>query len=135
MNTISTTNEEEIQVVRTASCPSLSARSTITYEIGSKGENQYIRLSGNSAGGLFCKEWVPLSEIQQLLAGSPNLTSKTLQPLYAGKSSNSPGFLLACVINENLAEKDRSPADHDPESPSQKKPAKAKKDTAKEIPT
>ncbi len=128
------TDEEQIQVVRTASCPSLSERSTITYEIGSKGDSQYIRLSANSAGGLFCKEWVDFANILPLLAGSPNLTSKTLQPVYAGKSANSPGFLLAALIHEQLCTtgKDSTPA---PPTPPQKKPAKAKKVTSKEIPT
>lgn len=129
-------SEEQIQVVRTESTLSLSERSTITYEIGSKGENQYIRLSGNSAGGLFCKDWVSMADIQPLLSGCPNVTSKTLSQLYAGRSSNSPGFLAACIINEKMAigkdteKKDCNPTPDIPPS----KPAKVKKNTAKELP-
>ena len=123
------TNEEqiqEIQVVRSDSCPSLSGRSTITYEIGNKGDSQYIRISGNSAGGLFCKEWVDMADIQPLLAGTPNITSKTLQKIYLHKSSNSPGFLLAALIHEKLCTtgKENNPATP---TPPQKKTAKAKK--------
>jgi hypothetical protein len=114
-------SEEEIKVIKTASCPSLSERSTISYEIGSKGDRQYIRLSGNSAGGLYSKDWISVSEINKLLAGSPKLTSKTLQPLYDGKSSNSPGFLLACIINEKFGEKNNTTAESSPETPPQKK--------------
>lgn len=93
---------EQIHVERTASCPSLSGRSTITYDIGTMGDTQYIRLSGNSGGGLYCKEWVSMADVQALLSGSPSVTSKTLQPIYAGKSANSPGFLLAALVKEKL---------------------------------
>lgn len=122
------TNEEEIQVTRTASCPSLSGRSTITYEVGSKGDSQYIRLSGNSAGGIYCKDWVPMAEIHQLLAGCTNIASTTLKPLYAGRSSNSPGFLLAALVHEKKCPTGK-PTTAIPEIPPKKK--SSKKDTAK----
>lgn len=119
-------NEEEIKVIRTASTNSLSGKSTISYEIGTRGDQQYIRLTGNSAGGLFCKEWILLSDVQQLLKGVALPTSKTLQPLYEGRSSNSPGFLLACAIQEGLVEK--TPASEQPTpKPVSSKPAKVKK--------
>lgn len=98
-------SKEEIKVIKTASCPSLSGGSTITYDIGSQGDSQYIRLSGNTAGGLFCKEWILLSDIQKFLSANPKPTSKALQPLYAGKSTNSPCFILACLYHEKLAER------------------------------
>jgi hypothetical protein len=93
---------EQIQVVRSGSAPSLSGRSTINYDIGTLGDIQYIRLSGNSGGGLYCKEWVAVADAQALLAGNPSVSSKTLQPIYAGKSANSPGFLLAVIVKEKL---------------------------------
>jgi len=131
MNTINTTSE--IQVVRTASCPSISGRSTISYEIGSLGDSQYIRLSGNSAGGIFCKDWVPMADIQKLLSGNSSITSKTLQPVYAGKSANSPGFLLAALVHEKLCTtgKDTTPTEATPTNPDtspQKKSGKKAKD-------
>lgn len=118
-------SEEEIKVIKTASCPSLSGRSTIAYEVGGKGECQYIRLSGNSAGGIFCKDWISLTEILQILSVSPKLTSKTLHPLYSGKSTNSPGFLLACILNERPEEKDSYVPVTD--TPAQEKTVKVKK--------
>ncbi len=43
MNTISTTSEVEIQVTRSASCPTISGRGTIVmYEVGSIGDCQYF---------------------------------------------------------------------------------------------
>ena len=131
-------NEDEIQVVRTASCPSLSVRSTISYEIGSLGDSQYIRLTGNTAGGIFCKDWVAMAVIKQLLTGNPSITSKTLLPVYAGKSANSPGFLLAALVHEKMCSTgkgssptDKAPSNSDPETQPQNKPARK----AKEIPT
>lgn len=135
-------NEEEIQVTRSTSCPSLSGRSTITYDIGGKGDCQYIRLSGNSAGGIFCKEWVSMADIHQLLTGLPCVTSKALKPLYAGKSANSPGFLLSAIVHENLCtiEKDSIHTEtaittSAPDIPPQKRPAKARKDKSKVLPS
>ena len=131
------TNEEhiqEIQVIRTASCPSLSGRSTITYYIGNLRDSKYIRLIGNSAGGRFCRDWVDMAKILLLLAGTPSITTKTIQPLYAGKSANSPGFLLAALVHEQLCTtgKENNPATP---TPPQKKTAKAKKNTANKIPS
>ena len=105
-------NEEEIQVVKTASCPSLSGSSTISYEIGNLGDSQYIRLAGRSdKGGICCKDWISMVDIRQLLSGSPNYTSQTLKPLYAGKSANSPGFLLAALVHEKLTVRDSDPSE------------------------
>ncbi len=115
--------KEEIQVVRSGSCQSLSERSTINYDIGSQGDSQYIRLSGNSGSGLYCKEWVSIAAIKQLLSGTPSITSKALQPLFLGRSTNSPGFLLATIVNEKLCS---IPTKSAPEAP-QSKPSKVKK--------
>ncbi len=118
-------SEEEIKVIKTASCPSLSGSSTITYEIGSRGDSQYIRLSGNSGGGLFCRDWISIADIQQLLSGSAKITSKTLHPVYAGKSANSPGFLLGCVLHEKIV--DPFPGEPPSDSQRQKKTSKKQK--------
>ena len=120
-------SEEEIKIIKTASCPSLSGGSTLTYNIGCLGESQYIRVIGNTAGGLFCNDWISVSEIQELLAGCPKPTSKTLKPLYENKSTNSPGFLLACVHHERGS----TPAGNgnilaEPDPPPEKKPARKK---------
>jgi hypothetical protein len=127
-------SEEEIKVVRTASCLSLSGRSTISYEFGSLGDSQYIRLSGNSAGGIFCKGWLAMADIQPLLSGNPS--SKTLQAVYAGKSTNSPGFLLAALVHENLCTTGKDSTETAPskkaptetETPPKKKSARKTKD-------
>ncbi len=114
---------DEIIITKSASAPSLSGRGTIEYEIGTIGDEQYIRLSGNSGGGLFSKEWIKVAEIQELLKHVAKPSTSTIRHLYEGKSSNSPGFLLACLFHEKIAERITSPDESVPPS----KPAKEKK--------
>jgi len=95
---------ENIRVLKTAVCQSLSGRSTLSYDIGIKnGVDVYFRLVGNSGTGIFNKDWVALAEIETLLAaeGQP-ITSGRLKKLAAGKSSNTPGFIFAVLVNEGL---------------------------------
>lgn len=92
---------EQPVVTKTGTCPSLSNASTLTYEIGTIDKGTFLRLSGNTAAGLFCKEWIPLSKITDLLA-TGSITSTSLKVLYQGKSSNSAGFLLAVLKAEGI---------------------------------
>jgi hypothetical protein len=93
-------NKEEIRIVKVASCPSLSGRSTLTYHIGSKDTEIYIRIFENSEGGLFSKDWVSMDLIE--LSTETPITSSSLQGLFKGKSSNSPGFIMAVLKKEGL---------------------------------
>jgi len=93
-----------------------------------------IRHTGNAAGGIFCKDWISMLDIQQLLSGNPSITSKTLQPVFAGKSANSPGFLLAALVHEKMcttgkdsSPTDKAPSNSDPETQPQNKPARKAK--------
>lgn len=107
---------EDICIIKTASCLSLSGRSTISYVIGSKGDNQFISLSGNTGAGMYSKAWVSLAQIEQLLSAE-QITSRTIQPLYTG-SVNSAGFLLAVLkdvgLIQNVEENSRAYVRADP---------------------
>ena len=96
-------NEEKIRVLKTASCESLSGRSTLTYEIGCTGDKLIlIRLIENTGAGMYSKAWLPMSQIIQLLSAEDKpITSRTINPLYTG-SANSCGFMLAVLRNEGL---------------------------------
>lgn len=93
---------EEIRILKQAQTENLSGRGILNYEIGSKGDSLYIRLSGNSEKGLFCKNWVPMEAIHQLLTANETITSKVLQTLYDGRSVNSPGFMMAVLKHLGL---------------------------------
>lgn len=88
----------DIRVLLVETCPSLSQRSTLTFQIGVQaGDVVVIRLVANSAKGYFSKDWVSWPDVQALLTDAESLTCMTLHPLYMGQSINSCGFLLAVL--------------------------------------
>lgn len=93
------TTTEQPAATKTAKCTSLSGSSTLTCEVGTAEQDTCFRVVGNSAAGLFCSGWIPLSQITPLLTKSV-ITSGTLKELYERKSNNSPGFLLAILKAE-----------------------------------
>ena len=91
---------EEIRILKVGTCPSLSGRSNLTYHIGSKGEEVYVRLTQNSSGGLFSKEWLPIKEFK--LSENAPFAASSLHEFFKGKSINSAGFMLAVLKIEGL---------------------------------
>lgn len=93
-----------IERIYTGTCPSLSQRSTLSYAVGRYTDTQQlcVQLTGNTARGMFAKDWIEASRIDGLVQGATALTSKHLQQLYAGKSINSGGFLLAILKHVGL---------------------------------
>ena len=95
-----------IRVLKIASCPSLSNKSTLTYELGCTSDSEIqIRIKANSGGGFFSQEWISLKSIEEVLAktakGTPISTS-SLGALFTGQSSNSKGFFLAALNHAGL---------------------------------
>ena len=96
--------EPEPTVLKEASCPSLSATSDITYQIGKTPDDTvHFRLTGNSGNGHFNSYWVPLPEILATLneAKGPFIWS-ALCPLFEGRLVNSACFLMAVLLAEGL---------------------------------
>ena len=96
----------DMKVLKKASCKSLSGKSSLTYEIALDQNNEiHVRIIKNTGGGFFSPEFVSLGDIRSVLeehpAGTP-VTSFLLQPLFHGKSVNTPAFLLAALANEKL---------------------------------
>lgn len=104
-NTVPDT-ELSVRVLKSATCPTLSGRSTLTYQIGSTSDAvSVIRLKSNTGGGIFNRDWIALPVIRSLLESHPaekQVTSYLLFPLFKGKSANSPAFLFAVLIAEGL---------------------------------
>lgn len=100
--------EDTIRVVRDATCPSLSGRSTLSYEVGA-GPNAetYLRLTKNTGNGYFNTDWVSWESVRQVLQESADrpITFYTLGPLFEGKSVNTAGFLLAVLKGEGLVQR------------------------------
>jgi hypothetical protein len=99
-------NETPARILKIATCSTLSGRSELTYHLGctADGEIQF-RIVSNSGNGQFNSDWVSLNAIEKLLTQHPTdkpMTSRTMQPLFRGKSSNSPAFLFAALVAEGL---------------------------------
>jgi hypothetical protein len=96
-------NEQEMRILKTGECPSLSGQSTLTYQIGCNNDNEvHVALTGNSGKGIFNRDWIALDEIYSLLTGQEKITSGGLHGLFEGRSSNSAGFVLAALLKEGL---------------------------------
>ena len=104
-------NEQEMRILKTGECPSLSGKSTLTYQVGSNSDNEVcIALTGNSGKGIFTPGWIALDQIHSLLAHQEKVTSGSLLSLFEGRSSNTPGFLLAVLLEEGILK--ISPGNH-----------------------
>lgn len=96
---------DNITVLKKEMTKSVTGKSYIHYEIGNDPEGvMHIRVITNTGGGYFSNEWVRFDAIYKELDqhGDNPVTSFLLSPLYAGKSVNTPAFLLAAMKNEGL---------------------------------
>jgi len=88
----------DIRVILVETCPSLSQRSTLTFQIGVQASDLIVmRLVANTGKGYFSKDWISWPDVQACLTGAKSLSCVTLHPLYMGRSVNSGGFLLAVL--------------------------------------
>lgn len=93
------------RILKTATCKTLSGKSTLTYQLGSENDEIHVCITKNTGGGFFSDEWVSLIDIRSVLDEKPEgtpVTSFMLQPLFKGKSVNTPAFLLSALVHEKL---------------------------------
>ena len=95
-----------IKILKNDTCPSISGKSTLKYQIGCDADDAILlRITGSSGGGFFSNEWISFEKIRALLEEHPAekpITSIVLYPLFRGKSVNTPSFLLAALVHEKL---------------------------------
>ena len=95
-----------IKVLKTATCKSIAGKAKLTYKIGCTPEKEiHFIVHENEGGGFFSREWVAVKDIREALERCPAdepITSMALQPLFRGRSVNTPAFLLAALSNEKL---------------------------------
>lgn len=98
--------DSTVRVLRTGTCKTVSGKSTLTYEIGATLDGDItVRVKANSGAGFFSPEWIALKAVRQILEKRPKgttITSFLLQPLFKGKSVNTPAFLAAVLVQEKL---------------------------------
>jgi hypothetical protein len=91
------------RILKAASCPSLSSRSTLTYNIGVTSKSDlYIRILENSSSGYFSDEWIAFATIQALLGERKQVNAMSFQSCFKGKSVNTAGFLMAVLKDLQL---------------------------------
>ena len=98
--------DDSMTVIKTASCDTLTRKSKLTYQIGTLPDGEvYFRIHKNTGNGFFSNESVALQNIKKVLskvtAGKP-VTAIVLSELFQGRSVNTPGFLLAVLLQEKL---------------------------------
>ena len=98
--------DESMTVTKTGTCETLTRKSKLTYQIGTLPDGEiYFRIHKNSGNGFFSNEWVSLQDIQKVLSKAPAgkpVTAIMLNDLFTGKSVNTPGFLIAVLLQEKL---------------------------------
>ena len=98
--------DDSMRVLATGTCETLSGSSKLTYHIGCMPDGEiYLRVHGNTGGGFFSQEWISLRDILTALKKRPDgkpITSILLNPLFRGKSANTPGFMMAVLLHEKL---------------------------------
>ncbi len=95
-----------IRVLKIGKCTSNSGKSKLTYQIGSvNGTDIYVCVTGNTGTGFYSKEWLSLDDIESICVKGKPFTSYQLLPLLRCKSTNTPAFLLAALLNEGLMQK------------------------------
>jgi hypothetical protein len=104
--TKSKSEDDTIRVLSTGTCDTLSGSSKLTYHIGIAPDGEiHLRVHGNTGGGFFSREWISLRDILTALKKRPDgrpITSILLNPLFRGRSANTPGFLLAVLLHEKV---------------------------------
>jgi len=95
-----------MRVLANSTCDTLMGSSRLTYHIGSMPDGEiYLRVHANTGGGFFSREWIALEDILTALKKRPEgkaITSILLNPLFRGKSANTPGFLLSVLLHEKV---------------------------------
>ena len=98
--------DDTMKVLKTATCKTLSCKSTLTYQIGTAPDKQiHLRISKNSGGGFFSDEWIAFDAVLDTLEKLPKdtgISSYYLAQLFKGKSVNTPSFHLAALKHLKL---------------------------------
>jgi hypothetical protein len=63
-----------------------------------------LRISRNSGGGMFAKDWAAVARIEEVLAKAKDITARTLNEVHPGKSVNTGGFLLGILKDLGVVE-------------------------------
>ena len=100
-----TEDHPDMKVLKTSTCSTLSAKSKLTYQIGTEDDEIHVRITKNTGGGFYSGEWIAMDDIRAVMDEHPDgtpVTSFMLAPIFSGKSVNTPGFVLSVLVHEKL---------------------------------
>lgn len=98
-------SDPQLTPLRSSTCPTLSHRSNLTYELAlDHSRALHYRITENDGGGFFSPEWIAWKDIEAAITKALPVTSLCLRPLFKGKSVNTSGFLMAVLIAEGILE-------------------------------
>ena len=95
---------DPVEVIYVGECESLSGRSVLTYAVGRHADDGtlHLRVTDNSGGGMWCKDWAAASDIQSIVIGATELTAKSFHSLHSGRSINTGGYIAAALKDLGL---------------------------------
>ena len=95
-----------VQTLKEANCPTSSGKSILGLQVGTDDSGEiYLKVASNDGGGFFSNEWIAFTDIQAAIEAWPEdqgITSMTFRKIFRGRSSNTPGFLIAVLVAEGL---------------------------------
>jgi hypothetical protein len=104
--TTNDSQEASITIIKKGTCKTLQGTATLTYHIGLDDTGAILwKIAASTGNGMFSTEYVAFTDIQKVLADWSTdlpITSFSLKSLYANRSVNTPGFLLATLVKEGV---------------------------------
>ena len=101
-----TKEQPDMKTLKTATCKTLSGKSTLTYQIGATPDSTvHLRIAKNTGGGYFSTELLAVDDVLRLLKDRPEgspIMSHFISPLLKGKSVNTSAFILAALTHMKL---------------------------------
>lgn len=93
-----------IRILKKATCPSLSNKTTLSYHIGQdKDTNIFLRINNNTGGGHFNPSWINLKAMLDLIIAADTPFSRSiLAAIFKGQSNNTSGFIMAVLLKEKI---------------------------------
>lgn len=95
-----------MKVLKEGTCSSMTGASVLTYHWGVNDKGEFfVSLQGNTGGGRFNSDWVPLDGLLEQLKQWPKekpVTAAVLRPMFKSRSTNTPSFLLAVLAAEKI---------------------------------
>jgi hypothetical protein len=96
--------EVPTRVIKRGTCPTVSGKSSITYQLGSDADDRLVlRIHSNDGGGFFSMEWIPIADILSALESWPSdsaITSVALSEHVSVLTRGIEGRGCACADRE-----------------------------------